>query len=96
MESVRVLEVTELSLLLLLYKVPTDRSSYRVYVWRKLRHMKACLLHDSVWVLPKTPENLDQLQQIAIDVARFGGNALVWEAELATAGQEEILTRMLQ
>ena len=92
----RVLEVTELSLLLLLYKVPTDRSSYRVYVWRKLKHMKARLLHDSVWILPKTPENLDQLQQIAIDVARFGGNALVWEAELATAGQEEILTRMLQ
>ena len=43
-----------------------------------------------------TPENLDQLQQIAVDVGRFGGNALVWEAELATAGQDEILTRMLQ
>nr|HET6902414.1 Chromate resistance protein ChrB [Ktedonobacteraceae bacterium] len=96
MGEMRVLEVAELSLLLLLYKVPTERSSYRVYVWRKLKHMKARLLHDSVWVLPMTPENLDQLQQIAVDVGRFGGNALVWEAELATAGQDEILTRMLQ
>ena len=46
MRQMRVLEVAELSLLLLLYKVPTDRSSYRVYVWRKLKHMKARLLHE--------------------------------------------------
>ena len=58
--------------------------------------MKSHLLHDSVWLLPKTPENLVQLQQIAVDVARFGGDALVWEAKLATAGQDEILNRMLQ
>ena len=85
-----------MSLLLLLYKVPTDRSSHRVYVWRKLKHLQAHLLHDSVWVLPKTEENLEQLEQIAAAITRCGGNALLWEAHLAIEEQNETLIQMLQ
>ena len=85
-----------MSLLLLLYKVPTDRSSHRVYVWRKLKQLQARLLHDSVWILPKTTENLEQLQQIATAVTRCGGTALLWEARLATEEQNETLIQMLQ
>lgn len=90
-----VLEVVEMSLLLLLYKVPRDRSTHRVYVWRKLKLLNAHLLHDSVWALPKTAENLERLQHIVADIDRLGGNSLLWEAQLATTGQEETLYRLL-
>ena len=46
--------------LLLAYKVPRDPSAARVYVWRKLKKLGAVALQDAVWVLPSTPQTLEQ------------------------------------
>ena len=89
-------EVVKMSLLLFLYTVSRDRSTHRVYVWRKLKLLNAHLLHDSVWALPKTAENLERFQHIAADIDRLGGNSLLWEAQLATTDQEEALYRLLR
>jgi hypothetical protein len=79
------------SWLLFLYKVPHEPSTRRVYVWRKLKRLGAVMLHDSAWVLPQGPANLEQLRKLSKKIVELGGDSLVWEAHLASDDQEETL-----
>jgi hypothetical protein len=81
--------------LLFLYKVPHEPSSYRVYVWRKLKRFGAVLLHDSTWALPMSSRSLAQFQELAADIAKMGGDSLLWEARLAIGRQDEALVQAL-
>jgi hypothetical protein len=75
--------------LLLHYKVAREPSAHRVYVWRKLKRLGAVLLHDAIWVLPDTPRTREQFQWLAAEVVELEGEALVWQAQLLPAGQQE-------
>jgi hypothetical protein len=90
---------TEVSLLqswlLFLYKVPHRPSSYRVFVWRKLKRHGAVLLHDSAWALPMSSRSLTQFQELAAEIANLGGDSLLWEARLAVSSQDEALVQAL-
>ena len=77
---------------LLVYKLPPEPTSVRVYVWRKLKRLGAMLLHDAAWVLPATPRNREHLQWLAAEIVELGGESLLWEAHLVL-GQEEALVR---
>jgi hypothetical protein len=77
--------------LLLIYKVPTEPSARRVYVWRKLKRLGALLLHDAVWVLPATDRTREQLQWLAAEITEMEGEAILWEAKLSFASKEEKL-----
>ena len=79
--------------LLLVYKVPHEPSANRVSTWRKLKRLGAILLHDAVWVLPSSPRTGEQLQWLASDIRDLGGEAFVWQASLASDGQDEALVR---
>ena len=81
------------SWVLLLYKVPSEPSARRVYVWRKLKRLGALLLHDAVWVLPATSFSVEQMQWLAVEIREMEGSAMVWEARLSLAGQEDALVR---
>ena len=83
------------SWLLFLYKVPHEPSSYRVYVWRKLKRIGALLLHDSAWALPMSSRSLAQFQELATEIAKLGGDSLLWEARLAVGIQDEALVGAL-
>src|ERR1700730_1646426 len=79
------------SWLLFLYKVPHEPSTRRVHVWRKLKRLGAVMLHDSAWVLPELPSNLEQLRKLAGEIVELGGDSLIWEAHLAGNEQEQAL-----
>ena len=79
--------------LLLVYKIPTEPSARRVYIWRKLKRLGAVLLHDAVWVLPANPRTQEQFQWLAAEIIEMGGDALLWEGQLALVGQDEILVQ---
>ena len=79
------------SWLLFLYKVPHEPSTGRVHVWRRLKRLGAVMLHDSAWVLPLLPSNLEQLRKLAKEIVEMGGDSLLWEAHLAGDDQEEAL-----
>ena len=79
--------------LLLLYKIPPEPSARRVYVWRKLKRLGALLLHDAAWALPATPQTQERLQWLAAEIVEQGGEALLWQAQLATPGQSEALVQ---
>lgn len=75
--------------LLLHYKIPSEPSASRVYVWRKLKRLGAYLLQDAVWVLPDTPRTLEQFQWLSAEIDEIGGEATFWRAQPALAGQDE-------
>ncbi len=79
--------------LLLVYKVPPEPSARRVYVWRKLKRLGAVLLHDSVWVLPATDRTREQLQWLTAEIVEMQGEALLWEAQQAFTGQDDMLVQ---
>ena len=74
--------------MLLVYKVPNEPTSGRVFVWRKIKKLGAILLHDSVWVLPATRRTREQLRWLANEIVELDGRATVWES-LLTMGIDE-------
>src|SRR5215212_5365292 len=82
--------------LLLAYKVPREPSAGRVYVWRKLKKLGAVALQDAVWVLPNTPQTLEQFRWLAAEVVEMGGEASVWESRQLLDGQDDGLARKFE
>ena len=74
--------------LLLIYKVPREPTSSRVYVWRKLKQLGALLLHDSVWVLPASDRTQEQFQWLAAEIVELQGEATLARAEFASLKQQ--------
>jgi hypothetical protein len=77
--------------LLLTYKIPSEPSARRVYVWRKLKRLGALLVHDAIWVLPATDRTREQLQWLTAEITELEGEATVWEARLSSTSQAEKL-----
>jgi hypothetical protein len=81
------------SWLLLLYKIPSEPTARRVYIWRKLKRLGALLLHDAVWVLPDTPRTREHFQWLAAEIIEMEGEAWFWEAQPALSGPEDSLVQ---
>src|SRR5512138_1945474 len=77
--------------LLLYYKLPSDPSAPRVYIWRKLKRLGAVLLLDATWVLPDTARTREQFQWLAAEVREMGGEAYFWLGQPALSGQDDDL-----
>ena len=77
--------------MLLVYKVPNQPTSGRVFVWRKIKKLGAILLHDSVWVLPATRRTREQLRWLANEIVELDGQATLWESQLILGVDEEKL-----
>jgi len=78
---------------MLVYRVPREPTSCRVYVWRKLKQLGAVSLQDALWVLPATARTQEHFQWLAAEIAEMEGEATVWQAELVLGGQEQDLPR---
>ena len=78
--------------LLLTYKLPTEPSARRVYVWRKLKKLGAMTIFDAVWVLPDSPWTHEQFQWLAAEIQEMGGEAMFWKAHAELIDQEDDLT----
>lgn len=82
-----------MSWLLLIYKIPREPTVHRVAVWRKVKQLGAVLLHDSVWVLPETPQTREQFQWLAAEILELGGAATVCLAEIDGERQHAALVQ---
>ena len=78
--------------LLLTYKLPSEPSARRVYVWRKLKKLGAVTIFEAVWVLPDSPRSHEQFQWLVAEIQELGGEAMFWKARSELASQEEELT----
>jgi hypothetical protein len=80
------------SFLLLIVSVPPKPSSLRVKVWRRLRALGAVALKRTVYLLPDTGDHHEQLQWLAQDVQRDGGEAtLVRVDRIENLGTEDLV-----
>ena len=81
---------------LLVYKIPSEPTSSRALVWRKLKRLGALLLHDAVWVLPATPWTREQFQWLTVEIGELGGEVYLWESHLLLNGQSDALAQQFQ
>jgi hypothetical protein len=83
--------VTPIRWLILLVGLPPTPSRVRVGVWRKLKRLGAVTI-GSAWVLPDTPETLEQFQWLVQEVQAARGTATLIRAErIETMTDAEIL-----
>lgn len=70
---------------LLIYRVPSQPSTQRVYIWRKLKGWGGLYLQQSVCVLPQRSDLQQQLEKLKLEILEGGG-----EAELLTVTIEDV------
>ena len=67
--------------LVLMISLPPHPSSLRVRAWRKLRALGAVALKKSVYLLPFTPEHVEQFQWLSQEVQKDGGEATLLKVD---------------
>jgi Protein ChrB, N-terminal len=81
----------------LTYKVPSEPSQKRVWVWRKLQNLGAYALQNSVYLLPSSEEVEKHFCQLARDIREMGGEASVFAVvALDTQDEQRILQALLK
>ena len=78
--------------LLLTYRLPAERSSARVAVWREVRRSGALQLQKSVVAFPDADEFRVAVTRVRTVVGEVGGSALAMRAEPLERADEERLT----
>ena len=77
------------SWLLLTYKVPSDPTTKRIALWRRLKGMGGVYLQNGVCLLPKTDDHVRRLKMLENDIAEMGGESVLLETVALDRTQEE-------
>ncbi|HLG61119.1 MAG TPA: Chromate resistance protein ChrB [Ktedonosporobacter sp.] len=81
----------------LTYKVPSEPSQKRVWVWRRLQHLGAYALQNSVYLLPYSEEVEKQFHQLVHEIRAMGGEASIFSVTaLDVADEQRILQTLLE
>jgi len=81
----------------LTYKVPSEPSQKRVWVWRRLQHLGAYALQNSVYLLPFSEEVEKQFRSLAHEIHEMGGEASLFAVTaLDVADEQRILQILLE
>src|SRR2546427_13118405 len=62
----------------LTYKVPSEPSQKRVWVWRRLQNLGAFALQNSVYLLPASEEVEKHFRQLAHEIHEMGGEESIF------------------
>jgi CRISPR/Cas system-associated endoribonuclease Cas2 len=88
-EAIRWLQLT--------YKVPSEPSQKRVWVWRRLQNLGAFALQNSVYLLPFSEEVEKQFRQLAHDIRAMDGEASIFLVfALDPADEQRILQSLIE
>ena len=82
--------------LLLIHQIPPKPDYFRVKVRRRLRRMGAVALKNSVYVLPRSEEALEDFQWLAREIEADGGEATVCEAAFVAGITNKELAAMFR
>lgn len=81
---------------LLIYRVPAQPSTKRVYIWRKLKSWGGLYLQQSVCVLPHREDFQRYLEQLKTDILASGGEADLLTVAIDDAEQNTMLIQRFQ
>ena len=73
-------EERETRWLLLIHQIPPKPDYFRVKIWRRLQRVGAVAIKNSVYVLPKSDQTLEDFQWILREIVESGGEASLCEA----------------
>src|SRR5207248_3850327 len=91
------LERDALRWLQLTYKVPSEPSQKRVWVWRRLQNLGAFALQNSVYLLPFSEEVEKYFRQLAHEIREMGGEASIFSVTaLDVADERRILQTLIE
>src|SRR6059058_4379571 len=80
----------------LTYKVPSEPSQKRVWVWRHLQNLGAFALQNSVYLLPFSEEVEKHFRQLAHEIREMGGEASIFSViALDVADERRILQTLI-
>lgn len=82
--------------LLLVYKVPREPTSSRVYVWRKLKQLGAISMQDAIWVLPANPRTQEHFQWLAAEIMELGGEVSLFQSAMLVASDHDALRQQFE
>lgn len=81
----------------LTYKVPSEPSQKRVWVWRRLQNLGAFALQNSVYLLPFSEEVEKHFRQLAHEIHEMGGEASIFSVvALDIADERRILQTLIE
>src|SRR5437868_4122056 len=86
-EAMRWLQVT--------YKVPSEPSQKRVWVWRRLQNLGAFALQNSVYLLPFSEDVEKHFRQLAQEIREMGGEASIFSVMALDAADEQRILQTL-
>jgi hypothetical protein len=81
---------------LLIYRVPAQPSTKRVYIWRKLKGWGGLYLQQSVCVLPYRDNFQRSLEELKADILASGGEADLLTVAIADPEQNAMLIQRFQ
>lgn len=81
---------------LLTHQLASGPSGFRVKVWRKLQEIGAVTVRNSVYVLPASPEALEDFQWLRQEIVDGGGEATVFTADAVSSLEEQEIIRSFQ
>ena len=79
----------------LTYKVPSEPSQKRVWVWRRLQNLGAFALQNSVYLLPFSEEVEKHFRQLAHEIHEMGGEASIFSVIALDVADERRIMQML-
>ncbi len=86
--------MSDITWLLLTYKVPPDPSAKRIALWRKLKGLGAVYLQNGVCLLPKTDRHVRQVKILENDIQENNGSCVILETVALDKTQEDrVVTR---
>jgi len=79
----------------LTYKVPSEPSQKRVWVWRRLQNLGAFALQNSVYLLPFSEEVEKQFRQLVREIHEMGGEASIFSVVALDADDEQRILQII-
>jgi hypothetical protein len=86
----------KLAWLLLLFRLPKERSSERVEIWRRLRDHGAVALYGSGYLLPWSPTNLEHFEWLATAIRKYEGEATIAQVHSFDRTSDEGLAQLFR
>jgi hypothetical protein len=60
---------------MLTYRVPSEPTRFRTYIWRQVKALGCLHLQQAVWLLPETPDLDSEFRKLVSKIEEFGGEA---------------------
>jgi hypothetical protein len=95
-EEVQVAEGNDGKWLLLIHQLPLKPAYFRVKVWRRLQGLGAVAIKNSVYVLPRSDDTLEDFQWVLREIVQGGGEASICAAGFIGGLNDEQVEALFQ